>query len=87
MIVPTEEFPPWTPFTHHVTAVLEAFCTVAVNCWVAPRATLAVEGDTLTVIAGGTVTVTEAEADLEESACETAATVTVAGVGTDAGAV
>jgi hypothetical protein len=33
-IVPTDEFPPVTPFTCQVTAVLEVPVTVAVNCCV-----------------------------------------------------
>jgi hypothetical protein len=47
----------------HVTALLEALATVAVNCWVAPGATLAVVGDTVTV-STGTAMVTAAVADL-----------------------
>jgi CHAT domain-containing protein len=48
---------------------------------------LTVLGATVTVIGGGAVTVTAAEPLLVLSACETAVTVTVAGAGTDAGAV
>src|SRR4051812_33504102 len=37
--------PPFSPFTCHVTAVFVEPVTVAVNCWVAPPATLAVVGE------------------------------------------
>jgi hypothetical protein len=87
VIVPTVAFPPATPFTDHVTAVFAVFVTVAVNCCVAPTATLGAAGATVTPIAGGAATVTVAVPDFVLSACETAVTVTVAGAGTDAGAV
>ena len=35
-IVPTVELPPLIAFTSHVTAVLDAPVTEAVNCWVCP---------------------------------------------------
>ncbi len=41
------------PFTRQVTAVFDVLETVAVNCRVAPRKTLALAGLTLTVTAGG----------------------------------
>ena len=85
--VPTVAFPPATPFTCQFTAVFEVFATVAANCCVAPTATEAVAGLTVTVTGGGAVTVTAAVPVLLLSAFETAATVTVAGAGTDAGAV
>jgi hypothetical protein len=69
----------------HVTAVLVVPVTVAVNCCCAPMVTVAVAGETATVIAG--VTVTTAFADLLGSAFDVAMTFTVAGVGTAAGAV
>ena len=40
--VPTEVLPPLTPFTVHVTFVLLLPVTVAVNCCVCPRRTVAV---------------------------------------------
>ena len=42
--VPTEVLPPLTPFTVHVTFVLLLPVTVAVNCCVCPRRTVAVVG-------------------------------------------
>ena len=62
-MVPTVEFPPVTPSTRQVTAVFEVFSTVAVNACVPPPAlTLAVLGDTVTVMSGdGVVTRTSAE--------------------------
>ena len=38
VMVPTVAFPPATPSTDHATVVLEMFCTVAVNCVLAPVA-------------------------------------------------
>jgi hypothetical protein len=87
VIVPTVASPPAVPLTSHVTAVFAEFATVAVNCCVPFTATLGVFGETVTVTAGGAVTVTDAVPLLVLSACETAVTVTVAGAGTDAGAV
>jgi hypothetical protein len=65
-------------------AVLSAF-TVAVNCCVAAADTVTEPGATLTV--DGLPMVTEADDDADVSACETAVTLTVAGLGTVAGAV
>ena len=67
------------------TAVFVVPVTVAVNCCLAPGTTLATDGETET--ATGSTTVTMAEADLVVSACEVAVTLTVAGVGTEVGAV
>jgi hypothetical protein len=67
-----------------VTAVLVVPETVAVNCWCAPVTTLAVAGDTETLTG---MIVTVAVADLLESACEVAVTLTVDGLGTVVGAV
>jgi len=54
-----------------------SFCRVAVKAWVAaPVATLAVVGDTATVILAGAATVIDAAADLVESAIEVAVKVT-----------
>jgi len=82
--------PPVTPFTCQVTAILVVFCTVAVKARDAAVATLAVPGE-IEILTGvgeeGVVMVTVAEADLLVSACETALTVTIAGLGTVAGAV
>ena len=85
--VPMVEFPPTTPFTCHVTAVLLVPPTEAVNCCVPEVGTLALTGDTATVTTVAAVTVTAAEADFVVSACEMAFTVTVAGLGTVVGAV
>jgi hypothetical protein len=73
------------PETLQVTAVLVVPVTAAVNCCWPPRKILADDGDTETDT--GATTVTVAEADLDKSACDVAATVTVAGLGTAAGAV
>ena len=81
------EFPPVAPFTCHVTAVLFAFCTVAVNCWLCPAWREAEVGEMEIASGGGAVMVTLAELDLVESACETAVTLTVDGLGTTGGAV
>ena len=84
LIVPTVEFPPVTLFTCDVTAVLEVFATVVVNCFVKPACTLAVFG--LIVTETAVTTVTAAVSDFVLSATETAVTVT-APDGTVAGAV
>src|SRR3981081_2319380 len=86
-IVPTVELPPVTPFTCQVTAVLEVPVTVAVNCWVFAIGTEADAGATETLTWVGAVTVTVADADLVVSACDTAVTVTAAGLGPAEGAV
>src|SRR5438876_896764 len=86
-IVPTVALPPLTPFTCQVTAVLAVFCTVAVNCWVPPVATVADSGEIVMLTAVADVIVTWAEADFVASAWDTAVTVTVPGLGTTAGAV
>jgi hypothetical protein len=44
-IVPTTEFPPATPATSHVTALLFAPDTLATNCWDEPTCTLAILGE------------------------------------------
>lgn len=83
-MVPSVELPPVVPFTCQVTAVLLIPVTMEVNCCVAPASTFTELGEMpIEVFA---VMVTEAEADTEVSACETAVTVTVAGLGTVAGA-
>jgi hypothetical protein len=70
-IVPVLAFPPVTPFTCQVTAVLPVFCTVAVKAWDAPVVTLAVPGAIEIPTGSGeevAVMVTVAEADLLVSA-------------------
>ena len=86
-MVPTVEFPPVMLFTSQVTAVFDVPVTVAVNCCVPFAATVAGEGETLTLTMAGETMTTAADADFVESACETAVTVTVLGFGTFAGAV
>ncbi len=61
--------------------------TDAVNCCVPKFATLAALGETLTELGVAVVTVTVADADFVESACEVAVTVACGGFGTVAGAV
>ena len=51
-MVPTEEFPPGMPFTCQLTAELEAFCTLARNCTLAPADICAEGGETLTLATG-----------------------------------
>ena len=54
MIVPAVEFPPVTVSTDHVTTVLLVPVTVAVNCRVAPAATLAEDcSNAMLTLAGG----------------------------------
>jgi hypothetical protein len=51
-IVPAVEFPPVTPFTCQVTALLLVFCTVATKACDAPTETLAVVGESEMLTAG-----------------------------------
>ena len=75
------------PVSVHVTPLLaESLLTVAVKFCVEPVETLAVEGDTDTLIAAP-ATVIVAEEDLVASDTEVAVSVTVAGEGAVAGAV
>ena len=76
-IVPTVEFPPATPLTCQVTAVLDpALATMALNCWVPVAAsTTTAPGSTDTATGG--VIVTPAKPVLVGSATETATTDTV----------
>ena len=85
--MPTVALPPVTLFTCQVTAVLLVFCKVAVNCCVAPVFNVAEVGEMEMLITAEVVIVSWADADLVESACEMAVTVTVGGLGTVAGAV
>ncbi len=72
----------------HVTPLLTgSLVTVAVNGWVPLVVTVGFVGEMLTLMGGAVVTVIVAEADLVGSATEVAVMVTVAGVGTLAGAV
>jgi hypothetical protein len=85
-IVPRIEFPPWMPFTLHVyvAGFLEPppVCTT-LNCVLWEVETLVAEGEIVKV---GTITVTAACPDLDESATLVAAMVTIDD-GTAAGAV
>ena len=84
-IIPTVELPPATSLTNQLTAIFEDPVTVAMKVCVMPVCTLALAGviDTAT----GAAMVTCAEADFVVSAAEVAVTVTVAGEGTELGAV
>ena len=87
MMVPTVELPPVTPFTDQVTAVLVVPVTVAAYCTMVPVGVEESVGATLTVaFAAGAVIVTIAEPEGKDSAELVAVTVTVAGLGTEAGA-
>jgi hypothetical protein len=88
VMVPTAALPPTMLFTLQVTAMLAVLVTVAVNCWVAEGARVRGEGDTVTVIGGGAggVTVTVADPTADGLCALVAWTVTVAGLGTAAGA-
>jgi hypothetical protein len=83
LIVPTVEFPPSTPFTCQVTAVLVENMTDAANCLVLVASTEVVEGLTET----GSPITTEACAVLFALALEIAVMVTAEGLGTVSGAV
>jgi hypothetical protein len=88
-MVPKVAVPPVAPFTLHVTERLDVFVTVAVNCCVIEGATVTFEGATVTVTGGGAggCTVTVADPVDGGDATLAACTVTVAGLGTTAGAV
>jgi hypothetical protein len=85
LTVPQEA--PLQPVPEIVQVTLEsaAFWTDAVNCSVEPMLTDGAAGEIVMITAAMTVTV--AVADLEESAMDVAMTLTVAGLGTLAGAV
>jgi len=55
-MVPLLEFPPVVPLTCQVTAVLEVFSTVAVNCWVPAAGSDVVVGETETLTAANAAT-------------------------------
>jgi len=82
-MVPTVEFPPFTLFTLHSTALPIGPARTAVNCCFCPVSTVADAGE----IIEAAETVTFAEADLVVSASLVAVTVTVLGLGTELGAV
>ena len=84
-IIPTVAFPPAVPLTLQFTPIFDEPVTAAVNICVIPAWTVAVAGVTDTATTGAIVTV--ADADFVVSAAEVALMVTVAGVGTVAGAV
>src|SRR5262249_8904108 len=83
-IKPVVCVPPVTPLTCQVTALLTAPFTVAVNCGVVKIATLIWLG--LTATATDCAMVTEAEPESAVFATDTADTITVAGFGTELGA-
>jgi len=85
LICPHGEPPQPVPFTVHVTDVLAAFKTTAVNCCDWPTGRSRVEGEIDTATGGSIVSWTED--DLDESASAVAAITTVAGVGRARGAV
>ena len=84
-MVPTVALPPVTLLTDH-TGVADDPVTVAVNCRVAPVATLAEAGDTVTVTGGGAWVTVTAAVSFAPEAVSVARTVT-APEGTAAGAV
>jgi hypothetical protein len=77
------------PVALQFTAVFEEFKTVALNCCVAEGASVTLTGDTVTVTGGGggVCTVTVAVPLEDGAAALVARIVTVAGLGTAAGAV
>ena len=75
------------PESVHVTAVLVVPVTVAVNCCCPLVITTADVGEMVTLIADADWMTTVADADLVGSATDVAVTVTIADVGTVAGAV
>ena len=52
-MVPTVELPPCTPLTLQVAVTAIPLLDVALNCWLAPRATVAELGETVTLGGGG----------------------------------
>jgi len=86
---PVEEIEPFAgpPLTLQVTPMFEVPVTVAMNCWVPLTATAVIEGATETATWPSGMIVTCVLADLVGSAVLVAVTVTVAGVGTELGAV
>jgi hypothetical protein len=88
-IVPQAPSLQLAPIRVHVTPLLRvSFTTVAVNCWVPFGNTLAETGEIMTEIdPAGAVTVIVAAADFDVSETAVAVNVTVAGTGTEAGAV
>lgn len=87
VMMPVVEAPPVTPFTCQITAVLLVLLTVAAKAWACPTVTETLTGVMTTLTGLAKTMVTVAEAEILESALETAVTVTVAGDGTVFGAV
>src|SRR5205814_9019470 len=85
--VPISSSPPVTPLTYHLSLHVALPISVAVNCCVPPAPTVADTGEIVTLTTAAGMMVTCAEADFVGSAWDTAATVTMAGFGTTAGAV
>ncbi len=80
--VPNVAFPPETPLTDQVTAVLLAPVTTVLKGTVAPGSTVIVAGVTVTLTELGAAAITtKAEADLLGSSTLVAVTVTVFGTG------
>src|ERR1019366_6739783 len=84
-IVPSVAFPPTTPPTFHVTVASCAPFTTAWNTCAPPSATVAADGDTVTLTVERIATGTEVA--FEESAMGVAVICTVAGTGGSEGAV
>jgi len=74
------------PETLQVTAVLFVPVTLVVNRCCAPAATVALAGNTVTLIDGGAAIVTAAEPDTCRLATDVAFTARVGGFGTEDGA-
>ena len=85
MMVPTVELPPGIPFTSQTIAAVAAGQNEAVKFCVKPSVTFAEVGEMEFVPEQAMVTL--ALADFEASATLVTVTVTVGGVGSDAGAV
>lgn len=85
LMVPQDDPVQPLPDRVHATAVFVVCATVAVNCCLPARGTVAVDGVTVTEI--GSPMVTDAVADLVGSATEVAVTKTAGGLGTLPGAV
>src|SRR5437879_4070492 len=85
LIVRAAAFPTTTQFTRQVTAGLAVYWTIAVNCLVLLRRTVALVGAIVTLTGGGGVIVTEATPTASDTAWLVACTITVAGDGTTAG--
>src|SRR5262245_13608862 len=85
VMLPIPASPPLVPFTLQSTQPLVEPSTLATNCWVAPLGTVAAAGETVTSAVAMIAAVADAQALL--SAFGPAVSVTVAGLGTEEGAV